>query len=499
MNRFTKRKIYAAILALCTTNTYAQTVIVDKSNTNDPITVSKPETTVVGSNNTSDKAGQTTVGSGNTNTAYYGSNIFGLNNTNSAMDSTIVGNYNSISSTATMAQGLVFGNYNNITNNTEFSYSMLFGFGLSDNGFSNCIAFGSSSTSSGCTTSNQFSVGGLTIGNVANGVLDSDAVNLGQVKSMISAGGSGGSTDLSGIQSMLDAHTSLISTTMTKVGTLEGSLATANMNINSLQAQVNAIPSTGGGTDTTALQGQVDNHTGQISNLQTQSNANTAAIVGQAGQIATVAAQTDQNTADIATHTGQISSLQTGLAQTNTRVAAVEVQTNKNTADIAVQAGQITGLQTGLAQTNTKVASVEAQTDKNTNAIAVQSEQITTIQGDVGSLQTGLAATNDQVARNTDGIKQLDSKVTGLENRIDRVEGMAKSYAYSAAAMGMAASGIVFDPRLSRQIGMAGSTVNGKSALAIGVAVRQGNAILNAKAVSSGAMKGASVGATWGF
>lgn len=82
---------------------------------------------------------------------------------------------------------------------------------------------------------------------------------------------------------------------------------------------------------------------------------------------------------------------------------------------------------------------------------------------------------------------------------MNNLENMTKGYAYSAAAMGMAAAGIVFDPRIERQIGMAASTVGGKSAMALGIAVRQGNAIINMKIVGSGAMKGASVGATWGF
>jgi len=131
-------------------------------------------------------------------------------------------------------------------------------------------------------------------------------------------------------------------------------------------------------------------------------------------------------------------------------------------------------LQNGLAQTNTKVAEVETQTNKNTADIAVQGGAITV-------LQTGLAATNVQVAENTKDIAKLDNRVGNLENRMNGFENMTKGYAYSAAAMGMAAAGIVFDPRLERQIGMAASTVGGKSAMAIGIAVRQGNAIVNMK------------------
>lgn len=207
-----KRKIYVAILALCAINAFAQTVIVDKSNLTNAGTTGGSETVVVGKNNSTAPSGQTIVGTGNNNTAF-GANIFGSYNNNSSQSSIIVGNENEITSTATNTRAFIFGNGNSITNNTENSFSMLFGLGLSDNGFANCIAFGSANLSSGCTANNQFSVGGLTIGNLAAGVLDTDAVNLGQVKSMISAAsiGGSGSTDLSGVQSQIDTHTAQIS------------------------------------------------------------------------------------------------------------------------------------------------------------------------------------------------------------------------------------------------------------------------------------------------
>lgn len=85
--------------------------------------------------------------------------------------------------------------------------------------------------------------------------------------------------------------------------------------------------------------------------------------------------------------------------------------------------------------------------------------------------------------RNTDGIAGLKGRVSVLERRMDGMEYMTKNYAYSAAAMGLAAAGIIFDPRLDSQVGIAGSTVNGKSAMAVGLAVRQARAVINMKSL----------------
>lgn len=226
-----KRKIYVAILALCASQAFAQSVVVDKSNVQNAATTGGSESTTVGLENTLFQSGQTITGFGNTNIAF-GANIFGSYNFNNVQNAGIFGNENDISTTTTGVRAFVFGNNNSITNSTEHTLSMLFGIGLSDNGFYNCIAFGSANFTSGCTANNQFSVGGLTIGNVADGVLDSDAVNLGQVKSLIAASSGGsGSTDLSGVQSQIDANSAQISAvqtqqanTNTKISTLRAVL-----------------------------------------------------------------------------------------------------------------------------------------------------------------------------------------------------------------------------------------------------------------------------------
>ncbi|KVV20869.1 hypothetical protein WK78_26535 [Burkholderia cepacia] len=76
----------------------------------------------------------------------------------------------------------------------------------------------------------------------------------------------------------------------------------------------------------------------------------------------------------------------------------------------------------------------------------------------------------------------------------------AKKYSYSAAAIGMASSSLVFNPNLARQVAIGASTVNGQQAVAIGVAVNLGRmSQVNVKGAYASGMGGASVGYTMGF
>lgn len=384
---FKIRKTVAVILCLIGSTAMAQSVVVDKSNLVNPTTYTGIETVVVGVNNSLLPSGQTIMGTNNTNTAY-GASIFGNNNSNGTMNSVILGTENVMAGTLSDydEKGFMIGINNEIKATNKDSVSILFGTGLSNNGNSDCIAFGSRYKTTGCDKSNQFSVGNSTVAHVSDAVEDSDAVNLGQLKGLL---GSGGTTDLSGVQSQID------------------------------------------------------------------------------------------------THTGQITVIKNDISTTNNRVATVEIQTNKNTTEIATHTGQITNLQENANITNHNVAVLQLNTYENTQQIS--------------SLEYGLDQTNVQVRENTKNISNLDSRVGNLENRVNGVERMAKGYAFSAAAMGVAAAGITFDPRLERQFGMAAATVNGKQAVAMGVAIKKNNTIFNAKFVGSGSMKGVSIGASWAF
>jgi len=76
-----------------------------------------------------------------------------------------------------------------------------------------------------------------------------------------------------------------------------------------------------------------------------------------------------------------------------------------------------------------------------------------------------------------------------------------KKLAYSAGALAMASAGIVIDPRLDRQVGVAVANVRGSNAMAVGVAWKFGNnGYANVKAAVAGqGMSGVSVGMTKGF
>jgi autotransporter adhesin len=76
-----------------------------------------------------------------------------------------------------------------------------------------------------------------------------------------------------------------------------------------------------------------------------------------------------------------------------------------------------------------------------------------------------------------------------------------KKLAYSAGALAMASAGIVIDPRLDRQVGVAVANVRGSNAMAVGIAWKFGNnGYANVKAAVAGqGMSGVSVGMTKGF
>lgn len=418
--------IYISAIActLIPTLSYADDgIIVDKSNTDNSSQTVGQDSVIVGKGNTTNQQINTILGTQNSSSVFGAIAIGSFNDVNS-VNSVSIGNSNAISGSG---RGFILGNMNEIYGTGEDSYAYLFGLGLSNNGYSNCVAFGSALYTSGCSANNQFSVGGMTIGNLANGVLDSDAVNLGQVKSMISP-------MTSSITTLQTNYSSLSSTVSSGLANLQSQVTATNTALTSYQATTQA--------SYTALQSQV-------SSLASSSGSGSGTASNQV--------QVDQNTADIAVHTAQI----TGLTeQTNSNTTAIA----KNTADIATQGTQIST----LADTQTKMIDFEQALANQTN-------------------------------ENTKAIQKLDSRVTALEDKVNGLDSKAHSYAYSAAALAMSAN-INFNPFLDRQIGIGVASVGGRSALSVGMAVRNGNSMIALK-VSKGSQMpvGASASVAFGF
>lgn len=130
-------------------------------------------------------------------------------------------------------------------------------------------------------------------------------------------------------------------------------------------------------------------------------------------------------------------------------------------------------------------------------------------QGDVTTLNSANQFTLEEIAKlnfDTSGIlnqanSYTDQRFQEARNYTDQKFGEAVTYSKDAAAMGLAASSLVFNPLLDRQIALAASTVSGRSAIAVGAAIATNdrNVLLNVKGVASQKMQGVSVGATFGF
>ncbi|MBY0292145.1 MAG: hypothetical protein K2W92_02520 [Alphaproteobacteria bacterium] len=378
----------------------------------------------------------------------YGAIAVGPNSTVNSINSVSIGTANTIDGAG---RGFILGNVNTIYDTLPNTYSFIFGLGLSNNGFQNCIAFGrQTSDYIGCTNNNQINAGGLTLTGIGLASQSSDAVSLGQVQSML--GSSGGTTDLSGVQSQIDTHTGQISTLNSQVGSLQISQQTLSNQVNSIQVQTDNNT-----TDISSLKTTTDNHTQQISSIQTNQVVMQNQINGNTSDIGVL-----KNTT--ATHTEQITTI-----QSNQVVMQKEIVSN-----------------------TTDINTLKTVTTNHT-------EQISTLYENQNKIVEFEQAIYTQTNNNTKSISQLNNRVDSLENRVNGLEGDMKSYAYSAAALAMA-SNINFNPFLDRQIGIGMATVGGKSAIAMGLAVRQGNSTISVKLSKSSNMPiGASASASWGF
>lgn len=157
------------------------------------------------------------------------------------------------------------------------------------------------------------------------------------------------------------------------------------------------------------------------------------------------------------------------------------------------------GLQGQIDTHTTQIGTLQGQVATNTSNIGVLQGEVASQGVAIGNLQTTVQDHEVRIEQNTQAINQLDGRVTSLEQRFNNLQRDYKNYSYSAAAMGLAASSLVFDRTKDRQVAVAASTVNGQTAFAFGVGISRGNVLLHAKVARSSRMTGASVGASWAF
>jgi len=161
--------------------------------------------------------------SGTSIVSKYGAIAIGPDNKVDSVNSSVIGTENTVEGEG---RGFVLGNVNSVYGTLKDNYAIMFGIGLSNNGYNNCVAFGSALTSVGCTSNSQFNVGGLTVSNIGNAVQDSDAVNLGQVKGYLAPINS----SVTNLQSTQAVHT-------TQINELQLKTNLTDSNLSSLQNQ----------------------------------------------------------------------------------------------------------------------------------------------------------------------------------------------------------------------------------------------------------------------
>lgn len=175
--------------------------------------------------------------SGTSIVSKYGAIAIGPDNKVDSVNSSVIGTENTVEGEG---RGFVLGNVNSVYGTLKDNYAIMFGIGLSNNGYNNCVAFGSALTSVGCTANSQFNVGGLTVSNIGNAVQDSDAVNLGQVKGYLAPINS----SVTNLQSTQAVHTTQINELQLKTNLTDSNLSSLQNQFTSYVSSVVTAPVT---------------------------------------------------------------------------------------------------------------------------------------------------------------------------------------------------------------------------------------------------------------
>lgn len=199
------------------------------------------------------------------------------------------------------------------------------------------------------------------------------------------------------------------------------------------------------------------------------------------------------------TNTSSATTLTNANAYTDYAISNLPPATGGGVSQGYVDAGDAATLAASTAYTDTKSQQAKDQ--------AVAESKTYTDQVGASTLQAANQFTTDEIAKlNLNGASEnyvrseVDRGVKQSKDYTDQKFKEAKKYSYSAAALGMASSSVVFNPLAARQFGMAASTVNGRQAIAAGAAWQVGkSSIINVKAGFAPGMGGAAVGFTSAF
>ncbi|MDN7678057.1 hypothetical protein [Burkholderia cenocepacia] len=312
----------------------------------------------------------------------------------------------------------------------------------------NSVALGANTTA---VRDNEVAVGGRTIGQVGAATANDQATNFQQVNSIAAS-------TLSSAKSYADSAVSTLNTSLRGYtdSVASNTLSSANTYTNNAIAGL-SIPSGG------ITQAQLD--AAVSSAISTSQNYTNTAISGLAPGGAPQSYVDAKDASTLSSANGYTDQKKAeAVSESKTYTDTKATQTLKSANDYSDQVGS-----------NTLIAA----------------NQFTT--SEISKLNLNGASeqyVNNAVAQ---GVAQANSYT---DQKFDQ----AKKYSYSAAAIGMASSSLVFNPNLARQVAIGASTVNGQQAVAIGVAVNLGRmSQVNVKGAYASGMGGASVGYTMGF
>ncbi|WP_154396760.1 hypothetical protein NLY09_09200 (plasmid) [Burkholderia vietnamiensis] len=327
----------------------------------------------------------------------------------------------------------------------------------------NSVALGANTTA---VRDNEVAVGGRTIGQVGAATANDQATNFQQVNSIaastLSSAKSYADSAVSTLNTSLRGYTdSVASNTLSSAQSFASTQA--NMALSSANTYTNnaiaglSIPSGG------ITQAQLD--AAVSSAISTSQNYTNTAISGLAPGGAPQSYVDAKDASTLSSANGYTDQKKAeAVSESKTYTDTKATQTLKSANDYSDQVGS-----------NTLIAA----------------NQFTT--SEISKLNLNGASeqyVNNAVAQ---GVAQANSYT---DQKFDQ----AKKYSYSAAAIGMASSSLVFNPNLARQVAIGASTVNGQQAVAIGVAVNLGRmSQVNVKGAYASGMGGASVGYTMGF
>ena len=286
-----------------------------------------------------------------------------------------------------------------------------------DANITNAMALGTNSTA---TLSNTISVGSSSqqrqIVNMAAGKLDTDAVNVDQLKQVVAT--LGGNAAFDAQMGNVTGPTYNVAggaqqTVGGALGALDGALTTANDNIARNASDIATL-----GGDVSRLDSRVANNESSITQISNDLNSGVIGLVQQAGAGAelTVGANTDGGAVNFAGTAGE---------RTLTGIANGDISAGSND---AVTGDQLYATNQGVAQNasgiaslGTQVTNLDGRVTTNETNIAKNATDITTINSQLGDLSSGTIGLVQQagagadltVGANTDGAAVNFAGTTG--------------------------------------------------------------------------------------